>query len=504
MITYIYITILIYALYRSLRAYIRIYSSFKYYIKSQKYLSDGNKKTNSDKKFFVLIPVLREQENIRDAFRFFESIEGNCEIIFIPTKKEEFEREYRVSQTRRNIEKFINIGTLEKFIEKTSGVFPISQAKQTYELISSCKRFEDRVNVLERSLENIRLTRDILNELISNTRDERISMIEYPFDEGLMADQLNYACHIIEQNNVPQNTYIIVYNIDSKVSKDTLVSIGNFIDQTGALVIQQSALFIKNIDSFTGCLRKYILRGVALLQSRWTLAHEVPRILHQRFSKIGNFYEPAHLVGHGLIIRLDVLKHVGYFPTIFINEDLPLGYLVRLYGYRIDLFPKLELADSPITINSMFKQYRTWFYGAGSYPQYMRYAFSLRKFNNAKIIIWGIKYFVRSILWLFLSTIWIFLLFMPILMGNTTFLLLSLCLFIIYAPLNFLFIRYLYNKYRNKLVEENSPHLNISPIDLIATLPVYLTHSVGPLLATKDLIIKVLFNKKIYKNKTER
>lgn len=504
MLIYIYITILIYALYRSLRSYIRIYSSFRYYINSQKYLTDSNTKTSTVKKFFVLIPVLREQECIREAFAFFESLEGNCEIIFIPTKKEEYERADRISQTRKNIGKLISLNTLEAFIEKTSGVFPISQAKETYELLCLCKNITDRVNVLENSLNNITLTRDILSELINNTTDKRIKMIEYPFEEGFMAHQLNYVCNIIEQNNTPENTYIIVYNIDSKVGKDTIVNLRNFINQTEAVVIQQSALFIKNIDSFTGFFRKYMLRGIALLQSRWTLAHEVPRILKQRFSKIGTLHEPAHLVGHGLIIRLDVLSNVGYFPTIFINEDLPLGYLVRLHGYKIDIFPKLELADAPITINSMFKQYRTWFYGAGSYPQYMKYALSLNKFSRVKIIMWGAKYFIRSILWLFLSITWIFLLIIPLLTGRYIFFWLGLTTFIIYAPLNFLFIQYLYNKNRSKLVEKSAAKLNISPIDLIATLPVYLTHSLGPLLATKDLFNRVLFNKGIYKNKTER
>jgi hypothetical protein len=186
------------------------------------------------------------------------------------------------------------------------------------------------------------------------------------------------------------------------------------------------------------------------------------------------------------------------------NEDLPLGYLLRLYGYKIHVFPTLEMADSPTTVTSMFKQYRTWFYGVSSYPLYMGYALSLKKFNRLKVLLWGIVYSGRGILWLFSSIAWFYLLLYPLATGSFPLLLASLTVYLVYAPLSFRYLEHLYNKYRNDLINSNQPKLKIDIKTYLMTLPVYLSHSWGPILSTYDMFNKMFFKRAIYKNKTER
>jgi hypothetical protein len=75
----------------------------------------------------------------------------------------------------------------------------------------------------------------------------------------------------------------------------------------------------------------------------------------------------AHCVGHGLMIRADLLAGLGGLPESSGNEDLALGYLACAAGVPIDPLPLLEEAGMPLTLGSWLSQARQWFL---SYPQY--------------------------------------------------------------------------------------------------------------------------------------
>ncbi|MEK7103160.1 MAG: glycosyltransferase family 2 protein, partial [Patescibacteria group bacterium] len=456
-------------------------------------------------RYIFLIPVLREQEIIRQNFKVFANLEGTYELIYITTQKEDAqEREiYRSLQAR--IDYLATLNSETALSEALSGILPQTIARDLAGKFRDITNHEERKNLIFEYYHQKIHTREMLQALISSCSNENIRMIDYPYTDGSMAHQLNYACNEIVQEYDPQKTFVLVYNADSIVSNNLISHIVSFQKKYPyARVIQQSALFFSNFSEFGSGLRKYFLQAIALLQSRWTLAHELPRLLNQQVTKIGAYIEGAHVVGHGLCIRLDTLKRVGYFPTTVINEYLPLGYLLRLSGETIYPLPVLENAQSPSSIKSMFNQYRVWFYGAISYPLYLRNAFKQPEFSKVKAILWAGRYMVRAGIWLGLSFIWVFLLTFPFIVGNHWLLLSSLGVFIVYTPLNFLIIQYCINKRGTEVFGVDHFVLKIPFATYCMSILAYLTHSWGPVLAIKDIIVSVLFSKKITKVKTER
>ena len=93
-------------------------------------------------------------------------------------------------------------------------------------------------------------------------------------------------------------------------------------------IIQQSALFLGNFDQFDSSVGGYTLKALGLLQTRWTLCREVPRLIVQSkiFTRFPNqpklwiskmLLSPlGHCVGHGLFMRADVFKQLGGLPNI--------------------------------------------------------------------------------------------------------------------------------------------------------------------------------------------
>ena len=489
-----YLLILGYALFRATRGIYRLLASTRWLKINSLKLSNscyGRTKYN----FVVLIPVLREQEIITKTFKIFSNLKGRYKLIFITTQKEDFQKKLLLQKLKELAPGLIKIDNESQFIERTSGIFPKTLSEQ---LFNKLKEFEKDNKATSFLVDNYILllhTREILGRLIQGSgKGDKISVLDYPRVDGAMSHQLNFACDFINQSDDPQKTFMMVYNADSVVPEDLIIKTEKFLGLfPEARVIQQSAVFLNNFNSFKGSWRKSFLQAIALLQTRWTLSHEIPRILKQFNSKIGNFLEGSHVVGHGLIIRLDVLNKVGNFPTKYLNEDLPLGYLVRLHGEKIYPFPVLEYADSPASIKSMFNQYKVWFYGVFSYPQYMYDAIIKLNLPVLKALIWGFKYCIRALMWLFLSFTWIFLFVYPIYQKNFVYFFLSLLTFIVYAPINFYLISKIYQG-------EVKTDLKI----YLMSFPAYLTHSLGPLMAVKDFTLKLFLKKNFEKTKTER
>jgi len=139
--------------------------------------------------------------------------------------------------------------------------------------------------------------------------------------------------------------------------------------QAGSPVIQQSSLFLKNINDILKN-RAFLAAGDAIFQSRWTLVREMPRYLigsgRLRFvptllSK--NWY--AHCVGHGLLIQAAVLDRVGGFPTPSVGlEDSALGFNLRSRGIQVTPISILENGDAAESLTSLIRQKASWVSGS--------------------------------------------------------------------------------------------------------------------------------------------
>lgn len=247
----------------------------------------------NNKQIIIAIPVLREQKCICDTVRHFKKITKDIPIVLITTQKE-----------------------------------------------------------IKENINNEKTTQNIIQEEILN-KYENVYWINYPYEKGYMADQLNYM--IDNLNKIfgkvidLKNTYLALYNADSRPNKNTFQEIKANLKNENK-VIQQYSYCMENYNKLP-----YILKGFAIYQSNF----EIKTGLINSFFKSNLLY--THVVGHGLIIELETLKRLGNFNTTFWCEDIYLGLQLKFNDIQIIPLLTLENMQTPDTLKKLTKQNSVWF-----------------------------------------------------------------------------------------------------------------------------------------------
>lgn len=282
-----------------------------------------------DHEFIVIIPVLREQKVIIKTLIHFLGLEYPLEkltILLITTEKEYIENE--------------------------------NNEKTTIEII---EKFKNNVN------------RDLERNVVQS--------IHYPYSNGKMVDQINYAFSYIRKhfNSNRKDVFCVIYNADSKPEKETLhVVSGLASTDEQKKVFQQSAVYFDNYQDIrknSNNFSAWYLHSNAALQTRWTFAHEIPRFFRQSFfiNRFSKKYFLSHCVGHGLFLRGDILEEITEMPTGTMTEDLFFGYVLSLLGISINPIPILEIAETPTTFFGAMKQKYVWFFGPFDHINYEKH-----------------------------------------------------------------------------------------------------------------------------------
>ncbi len=423
---------------RMIEGFIQMYISLQWFYKNRK--SEVVYGTKQFSRFIILIPVLREQNIIHKTLERFTVLKDIEKVIFITTEKENSERG--------------------------------EHSKTTFKILQKEKE-----------------------------RYKNVEVVHYPHTNGVMSHQLNYACKILEEQNY--NGFVLVYNADSVIDQNTIDEFQEYIQNNkSANVIQQSTVFIDNYTQYPNTFLGDILRATALYQSRWTFAHELYRLRNQLDGKDTLFQECGHVVGHGLCIKFKTLENIGYFPTDTSNEDIPLGFFLRLSGEKIHVLPMLEIGESPRTIKSVIKQYTSWFYGVIYYPIYFK--ISAKKYPNkiSQALIWSTLNTGRALVWLFTTYVWL-LLFILAFFVNWMSLVMVILLFVVYSIGNNYIILAKLEKQYPTYFEDGMGIKRILGL-FIASLSVYLFQSIGPTIAVKNIVVSKIFNTSLRKDKTER
>lgn len=474
------------------------------FLKNQKKLEDHSDTSElcEEYKIIILIPVLREQEIINTNLEIFTKLKGRYELIYISTEKENYEKPKigkRLQELKKNI---LHAKNKDIFVERLVGIFPKSTAVEIYSKKNNFSDLERYWNFITETYENIPSTEVIITQYLEVNQIKNTRVLHFPYTKGKMADQLNYACDILLNEGCdPIKTFILVYNADSKIDENILDAFKEKI-KTGETLMHQPSIFLSNYNSFESNYRGYILKCIALAQTRWTLIHEISRIHAQYQRKARHFYESGFLVGHGLCIRLDVLKSVDGFPQIFLNEDLALGYFLSLKGEKICLINRLENAESPTSIKSVIAQYTTWFYGAMDYFQYYSIAIKKLSINNFKAFLWATVNSFKALLWLISPWVWVYLISFPLFFGQFYLSLISMLIFLFHTIFVYrLVARFIYS---NHHLFEKPLLIKIDSGVLLATPVAYLIWGFGPLLAVKNKMRSLLFGVVLNKEKTER
>ncbi len=345
------------------------------------------------------------------------------------------------------------------------------------------------------------------NTLVTNyIRQERIahsvSCVDYPKKKGNMASQLNFVVKNIEDDNA----FIVVYNADSRPATNTLTNFYHLLSRhPEAKVFQQSATFLKNFTNLN-----IFLKTQAIWQTRWTLAHEMPRLIRQSSSKSQAIrtYANVNCVGHGLFIKLAELKKIGLFSEKMMNEDTFLAYLLRSRGLNIYPIPGLELSDSPTTIKSLWKQKYVWYWGPMQYPKYLLYVLKNCKdlgIRNMYIpIILFIQGMISATAWIISAPLVLLLLLSPIFVDGWL-VSLSYTALVVYGPLQAAIV-YLYSP----LIIKNSESQKFTKESLLTFLgvislciPAVIFHGIPPYFSLFNELKHSLTGKEVYKPKTE-
>jgi Glycosyl transferase family group 2 len=319
----------------------------------------------------VIVPLLREQRLIADTVcRMTDFASGwlDASVALVTTEREHADR--RAAALRLpSIAGALSRG------RSVAGVRAVLPRDRLEALTAHAGQSADHcLRAVQAAFEALESTPDMAARLAGDGGwPVRVRHYHLPDPAGIMAGQVNYAARaelrrLGRAGIDPTRVWLAVYNADSQPSPATLPAVARLLDMhPDAQIIQQPAVFTASPGGDMAA------DGAALLQSRWTLAREIPRLRRQAAlaratpGQARQILPLAHCVGHGLFIRADTFIRFGGFPTQTMNEDLPLGYLACAAGVPIDPLPVLELADSPPAIVDVIRQARQWFW---SYPQY--------------------------------------------------------------------------------------------------------------------------------------
>jgi cellulose synthase/poly-beta-1,6-N-acetylglucosamine synthase-like glycosyltransferase len=242
----------------------------------------------------------------------------------------------------------------------------------------------------------------VVSFIATEASDGAVRCVHLDRADGRLAHQLNHALAEVRD----ADGWIALYNADSRPHPRTIAGFrAALAAQPDAVVFQQPALFFANDADLPPGRWRWLVRATATLQSRWTLAHEIPRLLRQREASASRLLRCsyAHVVGHGLFVRADVLRAAGGFPIETPTEDLFLGFLLRSLGWRIEPLPLLELADTPRSVLAVLAQRRGWFFGPLYVPAYLRCVWrrpDLTAAQRAGAVLMSAQVMLSAVAWL--------------------------------------------------------------------------------------------------------
>lgn len=253
-------------------------------------------KVDTYKDIYVLLPALREQKIVEETINWFRDIKYNGKIkyIIVTTEKEEFENTTNEETTGQMVDRIIKERKIEEFVH-----------------------------------------------------------IHYPYTKGNKSSQINYAVEqILKECSNLENTYISVFDFDSKPDKDTFEQLNKVaIMKNNPDVIGQVPISYKNYVSLSKKISNSILLLSALQQNIRSCGIEKKRLL---ISSLTNLRITQYCMGACMHINLKTLIENDKFP-IFV-DDLTLGYRLSIKLARFAYLPAKNFVLIPNKISHCFNQ----------------------------------------------------------------------------------------------------------------------------------------------------
>ena len=238
---------------------------------------------------------------------------------------------------------------------------------------------------------------------------QRVHHLHYPYVTGAKAEQMNHAIDWLLSDLTlgDESMFVAFYDADSRPHPETFRLVASLAQDSDRRVFQQSAVFFQNFNKLrkgNGLIAGALLQANAILQTRWTLVHEIPRVLRQSFA-LRHWHKRiflSHCVGHGLFLRKDLLREIQSIPAKTMTEDLFLGFILSLRGEPIQAVPVLESADMPRSIVAAMRQKYVWYFGPFDHVVYAKHVIRDRlcRAPDWLTYVFAIKGLVPALAWL--------------------------------------------------------------------------------------------------------
>ncbi|MEU3538085.1 glycosyltransferase family 2 protein [Streptomyces paromomycinus] len=331
----------------------------------------------------LVLPLLREQTIIGEALDHFEKTAAarpGTVLLVVTTAREEAERAGHEQHLPDLAHAVATGASPGRVASRFAGLLPRDQLLALADRCSG-RPYAQCAERARQALDALPTTAELAGALCAQARGRGVDVrhLHYPHPHGAMAHQVNYAADRVLAELEPEERrrwWIGLYNADSRPHPDTLAAVAARAADPRTRIVQQSALFTGNLAEMPRGLAGATAAGAAWLQSRWTLAREIPR-LHRQAAAARSAGRPvplAHCVGHGLFVRGDVWTAWGGLPTETMNEDLALSFLACAAGVPIDPLPVLEIGDAPTSPLALIRQQSQWFWSYAQYPAMSRLA----------------------------------------------------------------------------------------------------------------------------------
>lgn len=379
-------------------AFRNIYKTIVYMHNNDKINLKKDKPT--DCKMHIVIPCLREQDYIIDTLNYYLKLTDNypfIDITVVTTKKEKAEFELIFNDISELKKDLVSGMKTEQLLDKYNYALSYNDI-----LILQNLPKKDTNKILE-FLNRKPSTDEVVSDFI-NKNTQRVFALECPNEKGVMADQLNYAFEHFKKMDNLANTYFMLYNADGRPSSETIKEVIEKINYYRfPKVMQQYSYCLSNYENLS-----WIMKGFALYQCNFELKYGLINSAEK------SHFLFNHVVGHGLIIREDILNSLNGFSTDFWCEDIFMSCCLR--NKDIDVLPlrNLEKMEAPMNLGILIKQNAVWF----------RTAFECLKMHskikekdgnvNFSAKMWIIQRLIMNLNWLFSPIFVIFTILLPI------------------------------------------------------------------------------------------
>ena len=402
------------------------YRSFKYICEQNKKTKSISQRNERKSSILIVIPCLREQDIIIQTLNYFLELTknlNNVKILIVTTQKEEFEREnnlylkdYFIKDVKNNIE-------LQQLINKYNKILSTNEIKEVLKY-SNAKNIEEIIN---NKIQDSKTTSALIEEfIIQNHLKEKIYHFHYPHNEGIMADQLNYVLNNFEFKD-EKNYYFSVYNADSIPNKDTIKEVLTIINENDSPeVIQQYSVPTSNWSELSN-----LMKGFSIYQANFEL----------RYGLINSCFPSkllyTYVVGHGMYVRVDVLKQIGGFETKYWCEDIYMSYVLRNKNISIYPLKTLEIMQSPQYLSILTKQNSVWFKTSFECLKIFKDIFKQNRKINLSSIGWLVQRIRMNITWVGMPIAFLYTLIISIFNHNIIMFCLSVLAYLIMIILEY-------------------------------------------------------------------